>query len=187
MSIIYKFKKDKNPLQPIIITVVMSFILMGFMTNSSHKKPVAPTNMSGIITGYAHIIDGDSLKINGVMIRFHGSDAPELGQPCWRGETQYHCGQTAKKYLTSLVGNKPVTCQTRKKGRYGRIIAKCYNHNGHDIQALMVLNGHAIAYLYYSKDYEIQQNEAKKAKRGIWAGRFTEPYLFRKRSKVRTY
>ena len=44
----------------------------------------------------------------------------------------------------------------------------------------MVINGWAIAYRYYSKDYIEVENIAKRKKVGIWQGSFQEPYLFRK-------
>ena len=34
------------------------------------------------ITGYAKIIDGDTIKINSNKIRLHGIDAPETKQKC---------------------------------------------------------------------------------------------------------
>ena len=52
-----------------------------------------------------------------------------------------------------------------------------------DLNSTMVLNGWAIAYRYYSKDYVEEEEEAKRDKKGIWIGDFEEPYLFRKKNK----
>ena len=44
----------------------------------------------------------------------------------------------------------------------------------------MVRNGHAIAYVKYSKDYIQDQNYAKKNKLGLWSGIFIYPEKWRK-------
>ena len=46
----------------------------------------------------------------------------------------------------------------------------------------MVINGWAIAYKYYSLDYEKEEETAKSKKIGIWVGEFKDPYLFRKQN-----
>ena len=45
----------------------------------------------------------------------------------------------------------------------------------------MVKEGWALAYTRYSDDYVEQENEAKKALRGIWAGKFVPPWNWRNR------
>ena len=47
----------------------------------------------------------------------------------------------------------------------------------------MVKEGWAIAYRYYSKDYIKEEETAKKLKKGMWQGTFTEPYYWRKKNK----
>ena len=48
---------------------------------------------------------------------------------------------------------------------------------------MMVKEGWAIAYRYYSKDYVDEEFIAKKNKVGIWKGKFEEPYIHRKKNK----
>ncbi|PCI45564.1 MAG: hypothetical protein COB49_09880 [Alphaproteobacteria bacterium] len=148
--------------------------------NVTESKPSHTMPIRADIQGYAIVTDGDTIKINGTRIRFHGIDAPEMNQPCWRNDNQYQCGRAAKDYLTELINNEPVICQYLSEDKYGRKISKCYNHENQDIEAMMVSSGSAMAYLYYSKDYERQQEEAREARIGIWAGRFEEPYQYRK-------
>ena len=49
----------------------------------------------------------------------------------------------------------------------------------------MVRAGMAVAYLRYSRRYENEQNEAKKAKAGMWAGEFLEPEDWRRENRER--
>ena len=48
---------------------------------------------------------------------------------------------------------------------------------------MMVKNGWAIAYRYYSKDYIDEEFIAKRKKLGIWRGTFEEPYIYRRKNK----
>ncbi len=55
----------------------------------------------------------------------------------------------------------------------------------------MVEEGYALACCQYSKDYMPQEEAARAAKRGIWAGSFTPPVEYRrgggKASEVRSH
>ena len=44
----------------------------------------------------------------------------------------------------------------------------------------MVKNGWALAYRKYSRDYIDEEKEAKHKKMGMWAGKFTAPWRWRK-------
>ena len=46
----------------------------------------------------------------------------------------------------------------------------------------MVINGWALAYRYYSKNYIKDENIAKKNNSGIWQGSFENPWEFRKKN-----
>ena len=47
---------------------------------------------------------------------------------------------------------------------------------GDDVERWMVLNGWALAYRQYSRDYVAQERAARAARRGIWRGEFIEPW-----------
>lgn len=54
-----------------------------------------------------------------------------------------------------------------------------------DLNAWMVAQGLAIAYRRYSTDYVPAEDQAKAAKRGIWAGAFTTPSDWRRGERAR--
>ena len=137
---------------------------------------------SKTIFGNAHVIDGDTIHINKNKIRLHAIDAPETNQTCNKNSKAWNCGVESTKFLKELIGNNKIECITQGKDRYKRFIGICYKDNL-DLNSAMVLNGWAIAYRYYSKDYVEEEEEAKQEKRGIWIGDFVEPYLFRKKNK----
>jgi endonuclease YncB( thermonuclease family) len=132
------------------------------------------------IVGRASVIDGDTLEIRGIRIRFHGVDAPESAQTCQSSDGKaFRCGQQAALALSSKIGTATVSCEQKDVDRYKRIVAVC-SAGGEDLNAWLVQQGHALAYRQYSTDYVGQENDARKAKRGVWAGNFTPPWDWRK-------
>ncbi len=155
-----------------ILIFNLFFILISLSTVSSGKT----------IFGKAKVIDGDTIHINKNKIRLHAIDAPETNQLCNKNSKVWNCGLESTKFLKELIGNNKIECITKGKDRYNRFIGICYKDNL-DLNSAMVLNGWAIAYRYYSKDYIEEEEEAKRDKKGIWIGDFEEPYLFRKKNK----
>jgi len=137
-----------------------------------------PQAETGLVTGQASVIDGDTLEIHGIRIRLHGIDAPESDQLCQKDGQSYRCGQVAALALADLIGRRTVRCQTREKDRYGRFIARCYVEST-DLGRWMVREGHALAYRRYSTDYVGDEDQARGARRGMWAGTFQNPWEYR--------
>lgn len=141
------------------------------------------TASTGVVQGRASVIDGDTLEVRGERIRLFGIDAPESAQTCLDANGKaYRCGQRAAFALSDKVGARPVSCQPTGKDRYGRIVARC-SLAGEDLQAWMVRNGHALAFLRYSKDYRSEEAEAKATGAGMWTGSFEAPWDWRRRPK----
>lgn len=130
--------------------------------------------------GHARVVDGDTIEIGTVRIRLWGIDAPETGQQCAIAATTYRCGQTAASTLAALIGAREVECTWKSRDRYGRPIAIC-RAGGLDLGAEMVRSGWALAFVKYSSDYVLQENEARRARRGLWAGSFMPPSEWRHR------
>ena len=133
---------------------------------------------SPLISGLAIARDGDSLRIGRDEIRLFGIDAPEWEQTCTRDGKSWPCGEAAAQELGRLVTGRELSCIAIDKDEHGRAVARC-NLLGKDINAAMVESGHAIAYRHYSTNYVAAEERAKAAKRGIWAGSFTEPREYR--------
>jgi endonuclease YncB( thermonuclease family) len=139
-----------------------------------------PASFADELTGQASVIDGDTLEIHGTRIRLWGVDAPESSQLC-RGEDglQYRCGAQAANDLDSFIASRPVNCLLISLDRYGRTVATC-SADGADIGEWLVQNGLALDWPQYSKGrYDAAQRNAEQAGRGIWAGSYVEPWLYR--------
>lgn len=125
------------------------------------------------------VVDGDSLRNGNDNIRLHAIDAPELRQTC-RDATgkDYPCGRQARAALRKLVSGRDVRCRIIETDRYGRLVAVC--HAGDlDINAELVRQGWALAYRRHGLDYVAVEDEARRAGRGLWQGRFENPEAWR--------
>lgn len=130
------------------------------------------------IAGAVRVIDGDSIVVGGVEIRIYGIDAPEYRQTCMRAGRPWMCGIAATAAMRALVAGRPVRCRAREQDRYGRTVAICYAA-GVDLGAAMVKGGYAVAY----GSYEVDERDARDARRGIWASSFEMPAAWRARHR----
>ncbi len=137
------------------------------------------------LTGPAKVIDGDTIVVAGQLVRLHGIDAPELDQTFWWRGQQIACGTMALAALEALTAGVKLRCETVEQDRYGRIVAKVFSPNGVDIGRRLVSAGWALAYRRYSTDYVAAEDEARKAKRGMWRGSFVKPWVWRASSPPR--
>ena len=138
-----------------------------------------------LVEGRARVIDGDTIKIGKSRIRLHGVDAPESKQRCKDKKLNYWlCGQAATKALRRKINNRVVECFSDKKDKYKRHIAIC-SVDGTNLNQWLVLNGWAIAYRKYSKDYLEAETAAKSIETGIWAGEFILPWEWRRGKRLK--
>ena len=131
------------------------------------------------LSGFAIVIDGDTIKVENQRVRLHGIDAPESNQVCTKNNNKYHCGKRATQALTEKIAGAVVYCEKVSMDRYNRIVGIC-RIGKVNLNRWMVLSGWAVAYLKYSKDYEGDEKAAKSAKIGLWSGHFIKPSLWRK-------
>lgn len=148
-----------------------------YSKTKSSEVSITPSK-SDLIVGSAIVIDGDTIDVKGMRIRLHGIDAPESGQKCEKDGQRYRCGKYATQFLDNLVRGNSVSCTPRDRDRYGRIVATCSVDDA-DVGETMVANGWALAYRRYERAYIPYEEQAQKAKRGIWAGRYIVPQRWR--------
>lgn len=94
----------------------------------------------------------DSLYIDGhePQIRLWGVDAPESDEPGFADAT------TTLKHLAL---NNPIHCQRVDTNRYGSTVARCFLHDGREINAEMIRSGTAAEYNRYSKGFYARRME----------------------------
>jgi endonuclease YncB( thermonuclease family) len=123
------------------------------------------------------VTDGDTIKMAGTTYRLWGFDAPETHQTCADG---WPAGRIATEYLVHLIHGHTTTCEQRTKDRYGRTVALC-RADGVDIEAEMVRNGMAYAFVRYSRDYLSQEEAAHFEGLGLHSHGSEKPWEWRAR------
>ncbi len=124
-----------------------------------------------IISGAAHVVDGDTVRIGDERIRLLGLDAPELDQTCGDAAGRdWNCGSAAREALARLVSGGALECNGERRDQYGRLLAHC-TAGGKDVGGAIVSEGLAVA----NGDYAREEAEARAGHRGLWAGRFEHP------------
>lgn len=138
---------------------------------------------SAAISGTAHVVDGDTLRVGATRVRLSGVDAPELSQRCGSNGRKVECGATAAEWLRRRVEGRPITCEQVDTDRYGRPVAIC-RMRGEDIGSAIVEAGWATSYRRYSMAYGGQEARARAARRGIWALGFEAPAEYRRERRL---
>ncbi len=135
------------------------------------------------VTGPARVVDGDTLVIGETRVRLEAIDAPETDQVCLneKGE-HWTCGITARDRFKDHIGGRELSCNPKGTDRYGRTLAVC-SMAGKDLNAWLVSQGLALAYVQYSRAYVGEEAEARAAQRGMWSGAFVAPWDWRHRDK----
>jgi endonuclease YncB( thermonuclease family) len=142
------------------------------------------------ISGFAKIVDGDTIKINSKKIRLYGIDAPEKKQKCKKTyltisfmsfTKDYMCGEVSTQKLIKKINKQKLNCNIIDVDRYKRLIGECFKRNI-NLNSWMVSNGYAVAYRKYSKKYVSDEINAKNNKLGIWQGKFEMPWDYRRKN-----
>ena len=137
-----------------------------------------PASAEDTLRGKANIVDGDTIDIAGIPIRLQGIDAPEQLQKCTGDGGQVACGKLATKALARMIGSAPVACILLGKDNYDRLLGEC-SSEGQSLNARMVRDGWALAFVKYSERYVAEEKEARAARSGIWQWQFTKPWEWR--------
>jgi endonuclease YncB( thermonuclease family) len=141
--------------------------------------PAGQTAAREPVTGQARVIDGDTLELAGARVRLEGIDAPEAAQSCPRRLVgTWACGKAAARRLARIVDGKTLRCDSRGTDGYGRILGVCYV-DGRDVNAQMVRQGYAWAFVKYSDSYVSEEAEARAAHSGIWQAKAEPAWEYR--------
>lgn len=137
--------------------------------------PAAAKTLNGVVS---HVTDGDTIWVRPVagppvQVRLLGIDAPEICQPF---------GTQARDALAARLLLRPVQVATRARDIYHRSVGRV-SLQGQDVGAWLVAGGFAWSTRYRNRagTYAMQEAQARRERRGLWASAALEPRLFRKR------
>ena len=119
-------------------------------------------------------VDGDTIDVAGIgRVRLLGIDAPELG---YRFDTAAPFARQARDRLTALVVSRYVRLETDVElhDKYGRVLAYVIRDDGMLVNAVMLREGlarvTARAPLRRLAELRAAEGEARRSRRGMWAG-----------------
>ena len=152
------------------------------------RKVILPISISSLIfflifnqvrSQELRVVDGDTIHLNGIKIRFTGIDTPEIKQTCINNGVKDPCGVTAKVILIEKIGDNKVECISKGKDQYKRILAECFV-NKESLSSYLVRSGYAFAYRRYSKKFVPDEDYARINTIGMWSMKFDYPWEYRK-------
>ncbi len=143
---------------------------------NTSSTPTYPTNATVI-----HVADGDTLEAqmdgasSTIKVRFLGVNTPETVDP----RRAVECfGKEASAFTKQLLQGKRILLKEDPLAdnidKYGRSLRNVFLEDGTDVNALLVKEGYAYAYVSFPQDkrrkaeLKRSQEEAKLAKRGLW-------------------
>lgn len=125
------------------------------------------------VAGTAVVRSANSIAVGDTLVRLYGVAAPEPSARCDSGEGQFQCGIVAWAELILLADGKPLSCDVEGETGQGEVTATCYVGE-RDINEALVRSGWAEATVD-SQRYLVDQEDARRARRGIWAARVRPP------------
>ena len=138
-----------------------------------------PVSADAIISGPVCVIDGNTIQVGdkvkndkcwgGIDVRLHGSIAPKLNEMCTDSVGRaWSCGREGRDALVNIVSPHSITCY-HVDGEFesGILVATCLSGR-RDLALEMVLQGMAKAAHDHSNRYELEERDAKQARRGLW-------------------
>ena len=134
---------------------------------------------NNLFASHVTVIDGDTIRLGDVKIRFSGIDAPEINQTCVASEGKVACGKISRDLLIEKVTNNKISCTDEGKDFYGRVLGECFV-NGESLSSYLVREGFAFAYRKYSNKYIEDEEYAKFNKLGLWSMEFQYPWDYRR-------
>lgn len=126
------------------------------------------------IEGVAEVRSANEIGVGGTMVRLYGALAPLPDDTCDTGERRYRCGIVAWAELIRLADGHRLSCDIERQRSAGSPpFATCYVGE-RDINESLVRSGWAEAAEGIDR-YRVDQEDARRARRGLWAGRIKPP------------
>jgi endonuclease YncB( thermonuclease family) len=153
-----------------LFDIFLAIAILGLLALLAARLGHVDKRLAGAVT----VNDGDTITVQGERLRLRGIDAPEFNQTCMMDGRKYACGRRAREALKALTGDGPVACSGWQRDRYNRLLAVC-TAGSTELNRKLVEQGWAVAF----GDFEAEEQAAREAGRGLWAGQFDRPRQWR--------
>ena len=119
------------------IAGVTSVVVMGVLSSSLFGRATPEPEQVRADAGQVAVVGGDTLRLDGRVVRLSGVEAPDRGDTCRNGAD---CGGAATAELARLVRDRRVECRLSGHDRLGRPYGDCVA-NGVDLSSAIVASG----------------------------------------------
>ncbi|MBL8250061.1 MAG: thermonuclease family protein [Candidatus Competibacter sp.] len=160
-------RRQKNSSPWVVGGLTAAVVAISYALHQPKAPPSATAKGAELVCAVGGVFDGDTFVANcaegEVKVRVFGIDAPEMKQEPW--------GDRSREALRGLLPRSgSIGLRVIDHDRYARTVAQVIA-NERDLGLEMVRLGQAVVYDQYnhSPDYRQAQNEARQARRGIWA------------------
>ncbi|MDE2772186.1 MAG: thermonuclease family protein [Gemmatimonadota bacterium] len=165
--------------------VAMVFALTACGGGGSHSGGLVTPPPPDAVSSIVHVVDGDTVDIDGRRWRLAGFDAPERHQSCRdSSDREWACGQAATDELQRLAATGTVSCSDSGQVSHGRTVGSCAV-GSQDFGAVLVTAGLAVNDPRYSPSYATEEQEARREGRGVHSGRYLPPWDWRRGERLR--
>lgn len=123
-----------------IAAVTAAAVMGGMSSNLFGQASPEPEHLRAD-AGQVAVVGGDTLRLDGRVVRLSGVEAPDRGDTCRGGAD---CGGAATAALAGLVRDRRVDCRLSGHDRLGRPFGDCMA-NGVDLSSAIVASGWARA------------------------------------------
>lgn len=139
-------------------------LAMTAMSSNLLGRNAPPLTHVGAEAHNIAVIDGDTLRLDGHVVRLRGVEAPDRGDRCLGG---MDCGGAATTALAGLVRGRRVECALKDHDAVGRPYADC-NASGTDLSRAIVASGWARAQPGAPELADLELR-ARRQRAGLWA------------------
>ena len=140
-----------------------ALVMMSLSSDLFGRAPPGPERITAE-PGHAAVVGGDTLRLDGRVLRLRGVEAPTRGDLCRGG---VDCGGAAAGALAGLVRDRRVDCRLTSHDERGRPFASC-EANGADLSRAIVASGWARAQSGAPELADLELR-ARRQGAGLWA------------------
>lgn len=132
-----------------------------------------------MLSGPLHVVDAESVAINGQALRLFGLDAPAQDQRCTPG---WRCGAWVSAEAKARYQGRQAQCHILAHDHAGRAVARCFTA-GQDLARALVRGGLAFAHRGYSTAYLPDEQAARARGAGLHAVGVQSPAGFQRKTR----